>query len=108
MSGLKAAFDSGDYLAAVEMVSSLKKSLAGLDAADEVAAVSKAISKDKNAKKVMKGQAKVRKLRDEKINTKKDAAELLETVEKLSKQFSGTAAGRDADAFAAELRKMLG
>lgn len=108
VAGLKAAHDAGDYLTAVELADSLKKSLSGLDAADEVAEISKAISSNAEAKKIMKGQAKVRKLRDEKINTKKDVEELLKAAEKLATQFAGTAAGSEADAFAAELRARLG
>ena len=107
VAALKSAFDEGDMLTTHELAGRLSKELKGLPAADEVAAIKKALAKNREAKSIMKAQAKVRKLRDTPIGTRKDAAELLIKVEKLARKYDGNAAGREASAFADELREKL-
>lgn len=108
VAGLKSIHDAGDFLTATDLIKLLKKDLAGLDAVDQVDEVAKAIAANKDAKSIMKGQAKVRKLREEPLRTAKDVEERIEEVEKIADRFSGNAAGDEANAYLEELRKMLG
>lgn len=100
--------DAGDYLSAYELATRLKKELAGLDAGDEAAAICREISSDVEAKRVMRGQKKVRELRQEPVRSRKDAAERIEELEKIIRKYEGTAAARDAREYADELREMVG
>jgi hypothetical protein len=108
LSAVKKAYDDGDFLTAVELAKSAKKSLAGLPEGDEVAVIAKKISKDRDAGSVMKAQKMVRKLTDEPVRSAKDAEELIAQLERISKKNPGTAAAREADEFVASLQKRLG
>ena len=96
---LKAARDEGDFLSASETAKRLAKELAGLDAGAEAKTIASELGRDGEAKRVIKGQKAVAKLRGEPVKRPKDAAELIKKLRKLEDKFAGTAAGRDAEQF---------
>jgi len=104
---LNASYEAGDFLGANDSATVIKKECAGVDAADEAAEVLKKISSDAEAKRVMKGQKLVLKLRDTEWKSRMDAAGLLKKANRLAEQYDGTMAGDQAKAFAAELEAAM-
>jgi hypothetical protein len=102
---LKKLVDAGDFLRANDAATAIKKECAGLPAAVEATAALDRIAGDDEAKRVIKGQQQVRKLTEEKIQSEKDVAEVLKKADAIAKQYAGTAAERDARAFADDLRE---
>lgn len=104
---LSADYESGDFLSAAESAKTIAQECAGLPAGDTAKEISKKISSDSEAKRVMKGQAAVRKLKQEELKRPKEIEEAIAKLEKLSRKFEGTAAATEADALAAQLASRL-
>ena len=104
---LKSAYDSGDFLAAQELGSQLKKSLKGLPECDQVEEILSEIKQSKEAKAVIKGQLAVRKLKDSKIRKAKDAEQVIAQLERIAEALPDTAAAHEANVFIGKLQAMI-
>lgn len=104
---LKAARTEGDFLTASETAKRLTKEFAGLPAGDEAKSIGAEISKDSDAKRVMKGQIAVRKIKQTEVKRSKDAAELAKKLERLESKFEGTIVAREASEYRARLEAMM-
>lgn len=104
---LRAAKSEGDFLTASEAAKELAKDLKGLPEEDEVAKIAKEIGADAEAKRVIKAQQAVRKLKETEVRRKKDAQEVIKQLDKVIEKFAGTAAAREAERFRTQLEGML-
>ena len=104
---LKAAYESGDFLTASDNARKISKECSGLEAADAAQEIAQQISSDAEAKRVMKGQSAVRKLKQEQLKRAKDVREMVKKLKTLSRKYDGTAAAREADTFSVRLEAQL-
>ena len=105
---LEKRLQDDDYLAVVDGLKSLKKSLKGLPEAKELSAISQRLSATKGYKVVAKAQSKVRKLAAEQPRRRKDCEEVIDQLERIAKKHGGDAAGRAAEAQLGRFRKLHG
>ena len=104
---LQVAYESGDFLAASDNAKLLAKECAGLEAGDLAKEIARKISADAGAKKIMKGQAAVRKLKAEEVKGQKDIEEMLKKLKRISKKYPDSAASREAETYIDRLEKKL-
>lgn len=106
VTALSISFDSGDYLGAQQQGLILKKQLKGLPEAETVDATLTSISKDKQAKAVIKAQKSLAKLKRERIRKKKDAKKVILRAKKLVAKLPGTYVETQANEFVAKLQEL--
>lgn len=106
--GLKAAQARGDYLRAQTAAGALAKELAGLPEASEAAQVGAAITGDKKALEVIKGQQKLAKIRGRDLAKRKDRAAALEDLRALRAGYPGTYVEVEVDALIAQIDARTG
>lgn len=104
---LNSRVEKGDFMRASDLGNELKKELAGQPELPGIETILKNIAADKQAQKVIKGQKEVLKLRQEEVASAKKGEEIIEQLEKISKNYSGTAAARDAMEYKKILEKQL-
>lgn len=107
VANLEAAKGEGNFLLVSEQAKAATKELAGLPALDRVKAIAKEIKSDAAAKRVIKAQKKIAKLREEKLRRPKDFEEAIGKLEKIAKKNAGTYAAKEAEAFIESLRARL-
>ncbi|MFT5285212.1 MAG: peroxiredoxin [Planctomycetota bacterium] len=107
MSALESSYSEGNFLGALDLAEVLKKQMKGIKTnSDRVAEVKSLIKADKEAKRVIKLQQKLRELKAERLNSPADVTKLIEVVEQFKEKAAGTYASKEADAFIDKLRSM--
>ena len=101
--------ERGDFLRAYDAAQTLKKQLGGLTESDQIGAVVKEIKADKAAQAVIKAQKKIAKLRFEagELRKKDDAEDLMEDLQKIRREHSGTYADTEAQELIDSIRKRV-
>ena len=103
------ALEKGDYLAVSRTLDLGKKRLKGFDDLElRMERLDDMLDAQDNVKKVISLQEKLEDLRSTELRSKNQAEKLLEQVEAFLKKAEGTYAAEEAQAFAEDLRKMLG
>jgi thioredoxin-like negative regulator of GroEL len=104
VSGMKSAYDKGDFLGARNEGTSLSQDLAGLPELESATKVLADLAANKEAANVIKGQEKVAKIRGGGLSKRKEVQAALESLQKIAKEYSGTYAEKEAN----ELIRQLG
>lgn len=99
--------EEGDYLGAANLAEDLEKSLSGLPEKDKAAEIASAIRSDKQAKKIITAQKQLAKLREERLQSVKDAEEIVRRLDRLAEKHPGSFVAREALQWAAELRTAI-
>jgi hypothetical protein len=107
VAGMNKMKEDGNALDAFNAAVSIAKDCAGLPAAEDAAAVQKAIAADATLKAVMDAQTAVRKLREKDPDDEKSIKAAQKKLKKIAEDHANTAAAREADAFSAELQELL-
>lgn len=96
VAGMKAAYEDGDFLEAQTMAEAGEKSLKGLSEAEVCAETLQAIDGDKEAKRILAGQEKLKKLVDKarEETGKKKVRAAVKDIEKLMEDYPGTIVAR--------------
>ena len=94
---LSASLKEGNFLDAQELASALKKELEGLPEAAEADKALAEIKANKEADKISAAQKKVRQILDGKLGKKAEFEKALGDLKKISKDFPGTYAAKEAD-----------
>lgn len=102
---LESARDEKDWLRVQTLGTELVASFDGLPQRDQAKAIVDALKADKGAQDILKAQQRVAKIFAEDIK-RKQIDKFKEDLKKISKDYVGTAAGRDADAGIEELEKL--
>lgn len=92
---MKSALDAKDFLPAQEAASALAKGLEGLPESAEAKKTLDAIQGDKDAERVIKGQKRVREIDNGNLSSAKSLDKAIADLEKLIKEYAGTAAEKD-------------
>lgn len=106
VSGLRASFEKGDYLAAQTASLALQKELAGLPEVEEAGKVLASIAADKNAQAVIKGQQKLAKIRTGDNTKRKEIVAAIEAVRKVRQDYLGTFVETEADQLIGQLDEL--
>lgn len=104
---LKAAFEKGDFLGALNDAKELRKDLAGLPEEAEAAKVEADIDAHPSAADVIKLQKQIAKIRDKAPTKRKEVEKAVEDLKKIEKAGEGGYAATEAAQLAEQLRQSL-
>ena len=95
--GMKASFQEGDFLTAMEAATDLQKDLAGLPEAPEAEKVVADIKANKDAQPVMAAQKKIRALLEQKLGKRREYDKAVSDLKEISASLKGTFAAKEAE-----------
>jgi hypothetical protein len=95
---LASALKEGNFLGAQDLATALKKELEGLPELPEADKALAEIKANKEADKIIAAQKKVHQIGDQKLGKKAEFEKALADLKKISKDFAGTYAAKEADA----------
>jgi hypothetical protein len=102
---LNSALEEGDFLTAQDSATALKKELEGLPEAPEADKALAEIKANKDADKIIAAQKKVHAIADQKLGKRAEFEKALADLKKVSKDFPGSFAAKEADTLASQIEK---
>ncbi len=100
---MKSALAEGNFLTAQDLGTELSKALDGLPEEADAQQVLADIKANKDADKVMKVQKTIRGLKAQRLGKRKELEKAIVDLKKIQKDFAGTYAAKEAEAFQTEL-----
>lgn len=101
------AMEAGDFLAAFDVADALDGKLKGLPQETAVADILKRLSSDKEAKEILDGQQKLRKIATSELRKDRQIEDAIRRAEQLEKKYEGTIVATQAKDFIVKMRARL-